>query len=95
MEIEWTNRALADLDGVWDFIAKDDRRAAADTVDRIIITVEEHLPREPEIGRPGRVDGTRELILPHSSYIVPYRVRHSRIDILAVLHGAQQWPDTF
>jgi toxin ParE1/3/4 len=75
MDIEWTNRALADIDGIRAFIAKDNRLAAVDTVDLIIITVQEYLPGEPEIGRPGRIGGTRELIIPHSSYVVPYRVR--------------------
>jgi plasmid stabilization system protein ParE len=41
------------------------------------------------VGRPGRVDSTRELVVPHSSYVVPYRIRHELIEILAVLHGAQ------
>jgi toxin ParE1/3/4 len=95
MDIEWTNRALADLDSIHEFIAKDDRSAAADIIDLIIATVETHLPRQPDMGRPGRVDGTRELVVPHSPYIVPYRVRRSLIEILAVQHGAQQWPDTF
>jgi toxin ParE1/3/4 len=95
MEIEWTNRALADIEGIGTFIAKHDRRAAADTLDLIIATVEEYLPKEPEIGGPGRVDGTREFVIPLSPYVVPYQVRHTRIEILAVLHGAQQWPDTF
>jgi toxin ParE1/3/4 len=60
MDIEWTNRALADLDSIHEFIAKDDRSAAVDTIDLIIATVETHLPRQPDMGRPGRVDGTRE-----------------------------------
>jgi len=95
MDIEWTNRALSDLESIHEFIAKDDRDAAADIVDLIIEAVETHLSTQPDMGRPGRVDGTRELVVPHSPCVVPYRVRRSIIEIVAVQHGAQQWPATF
>ena len=46
----------------------------------------------PEIGRPGRIDGTRELIIQRTPYIVAYRIATKSIRILRVLHGAQMWP---
>jgi len=49
----------------------------------------------PEIGRRGRVPGTRELVIASQPYIVAYRIRGQIIDILAVLHGAQKWPEQF
>ena len=49
----------------------------------------------PEMGRRGRVPGTRELVITSQPYIVAYRIRGQTIDILAVLHGAQKWPDQF
>lgn len=53
------------------------------------------LSRHPEIGRQGRAGGTRELVVSRTPYIVAYRVADRRVEVLAVLHGAQQWPDDF
>jgi toxin ParE1/3/4 len=44
-------------------------------------------------GRPGRWPGTRELIIPGTPYIVPYRVKGPVVEILRVFHGARRWPD--
>ena len=46
----------------------------------------------PEIGRPGRIDGTAELIIQRTPYIASYRIAGKTIRILRVLHGAQIWP---
>lgn len=51
------------------------------------------LADHPDIGRPGREDGTRELVLSGAPYILPYRVRDGRIEILAVFHTSRAWPD--
>ncbi|MGZ8341172.1 MAG: type II toxin-antitoxin system RelE/ParE family toxin [Telluria sp.] len=48
----------------------------------------------PDIGRPGRVMGTRELII-HPNYVIPYRVRGEFVDILRVQHVARRWPKQF
>jgi toxin ParE1/3/4 len=53
----------------------------------------ERLGAFPAIGRPGRVAGTRELVVSGTPYIVPYRVRGERVQIITVLHSAQRWPD--
>jgi len=47
------------------------------------------------MGRPGRVPGTRELVLPNFPYIIPYRVREQRVEILRVFHTARKWPQGF
>lgn len=93
MEIEWTSQASSDLEAIRVYIAKDNERAAYELLDRIVSTVEELLPAQPEVGRPGRINGTRELVIPASSYIAPYRLKNTRIQILAVFHGSQQFPD--
>ena len=49
------------------------------------------LQSHPEIGRPGRAVGTRELVIPDTPYIMPYRVRHGRLELIAVFHGLQRW----
>jgi toxin ParE1/3/4 len=51
------------------------------------------LAGSPGLGRPGRVAGTRELVIPLTPYIVPYRVRDDAVQIITILHGAQRWPD--
>ncbi|MCO5106022.1 MAG: type II toxin-antitoxin system RelE/ParE family toxin [Burkholderiaceae bacterium] len=67
-------------------IANEDPAAARMVVQRIVLAVDE--PGEhPAIGRPGRVPGTRELVVPRTRYVVPYRVRGGAIEILRVFHG--------
>jgi toxin ParE1/3/4 len=57
--------------------------------------INEHDPaaENPKLGAPGRVPGTRELVIPKTPYIVPYRVRHSTIEIVRVYHASRRWPD--
>lgn len=90
----WTRRALADIEAIFAFVAADNPRLAERLTIEIearIITLAEH----PGIGRPGRVDGTREFVVSGTPYILPYRVRDGRVEILAVLHAARDWPDQF
>lgn len=91
--IRWTKRALARLDMIGAHIAKDNPGAAANVVARIVASVDAQA-EHPAIGRPGRIAGTRENVITGLPYIVPYRVKTDAIEILTVLHGAQQWPDT-
>lgn len=63
-------------------------------VDRIYEVVGS-LDRFPLAGRPGRVKGTREIVVTATNYIVAYRVSKEAIHILAVMHGAQRWPRNF
>jgi plasmid stabilization system protein ParE len=53
----------------------------------------EGLARFPEMGRPGRIEGTRELVISRTPYIAAYRILGGTVQILRVLHGAQQWPE--
>jgi len=56
-------------------------------------SIELLLPENPQIGRPGRVPGTREMIIPKTPYIVPYRLQGNAIQILRIYHGARRWPE--
>ncbi len=94
MRIIWTARALRHLRSVRACIAVDSPDAADTQVTRISRDVE-NLTSFPELGRPGRRAGTRELVVGRTPYIVPYRLRGEIIEILAVLHGRQRWPDSF
>jgi toxin ParE1/3/4 len=94
MQIKWHRQARQDLRHLRAYIAEDNPQAAA-SVARSILQAVERLPENPAIGRPGRVMGTRELVVAGTPYLVPYRVMGDVIVILRVLHGAQQWPDRF
>ena len=90
--IRWTKRALRRLDGIGSEIAKDNPSAAARVVARLVSVVD-GLTEQPAMGRTGRIAGTRELVLADIPYIIPYRVTPSDVQILTVMHAAQQWPD--
>ena len=91
----WTPGALADLASLRDYIAEHDQVAAKRVVLRVIYCVETLLPQSPEMGRPGRLSGTRELVVTGTPFIVPYRLLGRTIQILRVYHGARRWPDKF
>jgi toxin ParE1/3/4 len=89
----WSPEAIDDLASLRAYISQDDPAAARRVVLHIIHNVEELLSANPDIGRPGRVPGTRELVIPQTQFIVPYRVHADTIQILRVFHGARRWPD--
>lgn len=86
--------ALRNLDSEMTYIAEDRPRAALSMVERIQEAVSK-LADQPALGRPGRVTGTRELVIAGTPYIIPYRVREDAIEILRVFHGARRWPENF
>ena len=94
MRIRWLRRALSNLDDNAEYIARDNPDAAARIVERIATSVE-RLTTHPASGRPGRVPGTRELVIAGTPYIVPYRVRGATVEILRVFHTARKWPESF
>lgn len=87
LELRWTRRALARLDEIASYIAQDNPTRAASFVRELQAKME--VVREQQIGRPGRVYGTRELVL-HKHYIAVYRVHGGAVQVLTVLHTAQQ-----
>jgi plasmid stabilization system protein ParE len=92
MRVKWLRKALRNLDDEASYIAADDPAAARLVVERILNAVGT-LPEQPAIGRPGRVPGTRELVVLKTRYIVPYRVRRDTIEILRVFHTSRRPPD--
>lgn len=81
----------ADVDENLDYIADDDPLEAI-KVDNAIENQTALLLDNPELGRPGRVGGTRELVITGTRYIVAYRVQGEEIQLLRLLHGSQRWP---
>jgi toxin ParE1/3/4 len=92
MLLEWSAFALADRKAIFDYIEADSPLAAVSIDARIKQSVE-MLAQFPEMGRPGRMEGTRELLVSHTPYIAAYRIADDRLRILRILHGAQQWPE--
>jgi toxin ParE1/3/4 len=90
--VRWLRRALANLDAEAEYIAEDNPAAAWRVVLSILRAVE-LLKKNPALGRAGRVAGTRELVVPGTPYIVPYRVRGEAVEILRVFHAARKWPE--
>ncbi len=95
MTILWSPEAINDLVSLRAFIAEDDPAAAQRVVLHVIRSIEQLLSGQPHMGRPGRVPGTRELVVPRTPTIVPYRIRNNRIQVLRVYHGARKWPERF
>lgn len=94
MRIFWSPQARDDLRAIVLYIAEENPYAARSLQSRIKEHVK-HLVDNPHIGRPGRVPGTRELVIATAPYIVPYWVLENRLEILRVYHGARKWPETF
>jgi toxin ParE1/3/4 len=92
LRLRWTRRAERDLEEIASYIGQDSPAAAARVVLELIDHVEANLPKRPAMGRPGRILGTRELVIGALPYIVPYRVREKDIEILRVLHTSRRWP---
>lgn len=94
MKIVWTEPAREDLRNIFEYIAEENPKAARILLGKIKerATV---LQDNPLIGRVGHINGTRELVMTGTQYILPYRVKDDQIQILAVFHGARQRPDAF
>jgi toxin ParE1/3/4 len=95
MNILWSPQAIDDLTSLRAYIAEDNPAAARGIALNIIYNIEQLLPNNPQMGRPGRVPGTRELVIPKTPFVVPYRLQRNVIQILRVYHGARRWPESF
>ena len=91
MTVVWSPRAIGHLADLRADIARENPGAAARMAGTLLAAVD-HLAALPNLGRPGRVSRTRELVVPGTRYVIPYRVRGERLEIIAVFHGRQRWP---
>ena len=94
MNINWTERALSDLDNIRSYYVNQGSPDAGRVMPPTIITAATAIGEMPQRGRPGRVAGTRELVVPHTPFIIAYRPTEPRPDILAVIHSARLWPES-
>ena len=91
MIVRFTLRALADLDAAREYIEQHNPHAARLLAGRLRAAIAD-LCDFPARGRPGRLGGTREMVVPRTPYLVAYRIDGLHIDILAIRHGARLWP---
>jgi len=91
MQIVWLRTALKNLDELAEYIAQDNPVAAAKMVTEIMQQIEV-LKTQPALGRPGRVVGTRELVISNTCFLVPYRIKNNQVQILRVFHTSQKPP---
>ena len=91
MTIVWSPRAIEHLAHLREYIARDNPNAANRFASALLEAVE-RLAELPNLGRSGRVAGTRELVVPGTPYIIPYRLRGDRLEVVAVFHAKQKWP---
>jgi toxin ParE1/3/4 len=93
VKITWAKRATRHLRSAYEFWRQERSEAAAELMLKRIFSVVELLEQHPQMGRTGRIEGTRELVLKPLPFLLAYRVRRNKIEIIAVLHGARKWPD--
>ncbi|MDF0599552.1 type II toxin-antitoxin system RelE/ParE family toxin [Psychromarinibacter sp. C21-152] len=94
MRIVWHPDAEADLEAGLQRSAGFGAATAMRLLARVDAAVG-HLAEHPQMARPGRVDGTRELVLRGFPYILVYRADPESVTILAVRHAARDWPRSF
>jgi toxin ParE1/3/4 len=93
VKVQWTRTAAIQFERAHEFIRRDNPEAADRQIELVKASVQ-RISIFPMMGRSGMRAGTREFAVPGTPYIVVYRVREERIEILAVLHGAQNWKNT-
>lgn len=93
MIVVWLPEAISSRDAQLDYIAENNPEAAIEHGD-LVAQQAHQLSTYPELGRAGRKQGTRELVISRTSFVVIYRIKldEKRIEILRVLHSSQQWP---
>jgi toxin ParE1/3/4 len=93
MRVRWTTDAADDLERICDYIAES-RPESAQRVAQSVVERIGTLETFPQLGRSGRVQGTREIAFPPLPFVAIYEVREEEIIVLRILHGAQRWPVT-
>ena len=90
MRVRWTTNAADDLERICDHIGETNPDSARE-IARTVVEGIASLQTFPNRGRPGRIDGTREFVFAPLPFIAVYEVG-DEVQVLRILHGAQQWP---
>ena len=91
MQVKWLRNAAKNLNDATEYIAYDNPKVAREFFIHTIESVNK-LAQYPDLGRAGRVLGTRELVIVGYPYIVPYRIKDGNVEILRVFHTSRMWP---
>jgi toxin ParE1/3/4 len=94
VKLQWTKQAKEQLADAIDYVYLDSPEAA-ERQECLVVQAVKNLQQFPQMGRPGRITSTRELVIAGTPYTVVYEVRSHSIRILAVLHSARRWPSSF
>ena len=94
MQISYTRRAVRHLNAAFAYIREQNPQAAIGVINRIEASIG-NLAVHPNMGRKGRIAGTREIIVPGTPFLVAYRVDENQIQVLAIMHGARRSPSSF
>ena len=94
MEVLWLKGAVTDLDEIVAYLAERNPAAAARTA-AALHDAASLLGDHPRMGRKGRIPGTRELIVSRLPFVIAYRIRLGRIEVLRVIHGRRHWHTAF
>ena len=90
LKLKWTELALGDIDGIFEFIP--DNPLVAKKIANEIWQSANRLLDNPQIGRAGRVSGTKEWVVTNYKYTIAYRVRNGYLEIIRVLPDRKLWP---
>ncbi|PYY16119.1 MAG: type II toxin-antitoxin system mRNA interferase toxin, RelE/StbE family [Acidobacteria bacterium] len=93
MKVLWTSRATQQLHAAYDYWSAEHSPQAGDRMLERILSAVQMLEKYPDAGRHGRIPGTREIVIPRTPFLIPYRLQHDKVQILAILHGARKWPE--
>jgi addiction module RelE/StbE family toxin len=91
MQLRWSEEAASDLERITNYLFKEAPQHAPELV-RAIYKAPSALLTFPNLGRSGKKEDTRELVLSPLPYVIVYRIAGDAIHILRILHGAQKWP---
>jgi toxin ParE1/3/4 len=91
MKSVWTRAAIRDLTHIREYIA-DESPDAAREIALKLVNATDRIIQFPEVGRAGRANGTRELVVSGTQYLIVCRLKKNAIHFLRVLHGQQKWP---
>jgi toxin ParE1/3/4 len=94
VKIRWTAVAAEDLKSAHEYVSEQSPARADELIERILAAIDV-LERYPQMGRPGRVTRTRELVIAGTPFIVVFRLHRDQVQILSILHAARKWPDNF
>jgi len=92
MRVEWSSHAVSDLKAISEYIERERSLETANRVTRTIYDAVQSLRTMPLRGRYGRIESTRELVVPRLPYIIVYQPLDQRVLILNIVHGARRWP---